>query len=131
MSSDFVVHDRRLFGKDGDLRNDRPAAEDQAAAATPGEAPSGDPGPARPDLPPANLASLLIGLATSAFMHLGAGPEGGDSKGEADLPAAKHAIDLLAVLEAKTRGNLEEEEEALLKTLLYDLRIQYVQAKAK
>lgn len=131
MSDDFVVHDKRLFSKDGqvnpeavDEERDAPAAEAAREPETGGQA-------ASPPPPPANFAGLLVGLATSAFIHLGESPDQTESPGAPDLPAAKHAIDLLAVLQAKTKGNLEQEEEALLTTLLYDLRIKYVQASAR
>ena len=41
---------------------------------------------------------------------------------------AKHAIDLLTVLEEKTKGNLSAEEEHILESLLFDLRLRYVEA---
>lgn len=82
-------------------------------------------------LPPANFAGLMIGLATSAFIHLGESPEGaGEPAAKLDLPEAKYAIDILAVLQTKTKGNLTDEEDALLTTLLYDLRLKYVQASS-
>ena len=138
MSEDFVVNDRRLFGKDGQIKAEtgeeeaapgQDSAPDQNPAAdetgrtskpTPGTAPRGLPAPTFP--------SLLVGLATSALIHLGESPEPGQEPPAVDLPAAKHAIDLLGVLKAKTKGNLESEEEALLETLLYDLRLKYVKA---
>jgi hypothetical protein len=139
MSDEFVVNDKRLFGKDGTVNESAAekapgASGDKAAADVPGwDEPCGPPGkeakrPGGP-LPPANLPSLLAGLATSAFIHLGEGPEAG--KEAPDLEAAKHAIDLLGVLQTKTRGNLEREEEELLTALLYDLRMKYVAACQK
>ncbi len=130
MSEEFVVHDKRLFNKDGQINeNTDPAAS--APGASPERPAAADPAPPKPEtarpggpLPPANLPSLLVGLATSAFMHLGEGPEG---ESKPDLEAAKHAIDLLAVLQTKTRGNLDREEDELLVALLYDLRMKYVQ----
>jgi hypothetical protein len=50
---------------------------------------------------------------------------------EKDLPAAKHMIDLLAILEAKTKGNLTGEEERLLRQLLFDLRLRYVRETSR
>ena len=56
-----------------------------------------------------------------------AGPDG--EALEPNLPAAKQMIDILGLLEEKTRGNLDESEAKLLTSLLYDLRVQYVDAK--
>jgi hypothetical protein len=66
-------------------------------------------------------------MASSVMIHLGEHSMDGKSPPPPpDFPAAKHTIDLLGVLEAKTKGNLDENEEHLLKSLLYDLRIKYV-----
>jgi hypothetical protein len=48
-----------------------------------------------------------------------------------NLPLARHTIDLLGVLEEKTRGNLSGEEERLLSQVLFDLRTRYVAARAR
>ena len=122
MSDEFTVNDKRLFNKDGQVNHeaaagDAPSGADQAAEKSKA---------ASQQMPPANFAGLLVGLATSAFIHLGESPDPDAPKGKPDLLAAKHAIDLLAVLQNKTKGNLEQEEEALLQTLLYDLRLKYV-----
>ena len=132
MTDDFVVHDKRLFNKDGQVN---PEATEESREQVTVEKPSPEPDifgqTGSPLPPPANFPGLLVGLATSAFIHLGESPDQTDDHGHTDLAAAKHAIDLLGVLQAKTKGNLEEEEEALLTTLLYDLRLKYVQATAK
>jgi hypothetical protein len=73
-----------------------------------------------------NFASFVVSLGTQAFMHLGDIPNPMNQKREKDLPAAKHLIDLLGMLQAKTKGNLTGEEERLLQQLLFDLRLRYV-----
>ncbi len=73
-----------------------------------------------------NFASFLISLGTQAFMHLGDIPNPMTQQREKDLPAAKHMIDLLGILDAKTKGNLADDEERLLRQLLLDLRLRYV-----
>ena len=79
-------------------------------------------------LPPASLAALVQSLATQAaiFMADQRDPETGQSLRNLDL--AKHNIDLLRVLEEKTKGNLTEEEKHLLETVLYELLMAYVGA---
>jgi hypothetical protein len=59
-------------------------------------------------------------------MYLGDFPNPTSQKREKDLPAAKHFIDLLSILQAKTKGNLTGDEERLLQQLLFDLRLRYV-----
>lgn len=134
MSDNVVVNDKRLFTRGGQVNPEAKAEEKSAPAEVRADGETGSASfPAgslglEADLPPANFAGLLIGLATSAFIHLGESPDPNLEAGKIDLPAAKHAIDLLAVLKEKTLGNLEKEEDSLLTTLLYDLRMKFVQA---
>lgn len=106
----FVVVDRRG-------RDEEPAPAEAAAGAAPRELP-------RPD-----FASLLISLGHSALYHLGlvADPHSGE-RGERNLALARETIDLVEMLQEKTRGNLTADEERLLEDLLYDLRMRYVEA---
>ena len=78
--------------------------------------------------PPADFNTLVLSLSTSALMYLGMleAPEGEPSA--KNLPLARHTIDLLAMLEKKTKGNLSGEEEMLLGQVLYDLRMHFVTA---
>jgi hypothetical protein len=83
---------------------------------------------ASPERPPATLSLLVGGLAAQVQVALGVVANPLTKKTERDLAAAKHGIDLLDVLQAKTRGNLDEREAALLSHVLYDLRLAYVEA---
>ena len=56
-------------------------------------------------------------------------PDRQSAPAEKNLPAARQTIELLEMLGEKTRGNLEEEERKLLESLLYDLRMRYVEVK--
>ncbi len=71
-----------------------------------------------------------MGLSTQALMHLGEIPDPEAPHGP-DLPAAKQMIDLLGILREKTTGNLEAAEEQLLSSMLYDLRMRYVEVSRK
>jgi Domain of unknown function (DUF1844) len=77
---------------------------------------------------PVSFQSLVFSLATAAMMHMGeiADPEGKSAK---DINMAKQTIDLLGILSEKTQGNLSEEEEAFLSSVLRDLRLRFVQAR--
>jgi hypothetical protein len=79
------------------------------------------------DLPPIDFSTFVVSLRASALMHLSAANEGNSS----DLPLARQEIDLLGILEEKTRGNLDGEEERLLSQVLFDLRTRYVAARAR
>jgi hypothetical protein len=82
--------------------------------------------PSSRDTEEVNFASFLISLGTQAFMHLGEIPNPVTQKREKDSAAAKQMIDLLSMLQTKTKGNLTGEEEHLLQQLLFDLRLRYV-----
>ena len=96
-------------------------SEPDSAAATPQ--------PENIPLPPATFDYLVFSLRTQAELSLGLLHFGQEKeKPEPDLPAVRHAIDLLAMLQEKTRGNLALEEQRLLDNSLTELRFRYVQA---
>jgi hypothetical protein len=74
------------------------------------------------------FSTFVMGLTTQALMHLGEIADPVEQQVGRDLPAAKQMIDLLAILNDKTKGNLDAGEEQLLKSMLYDLRMRYVEA---
>ena len=130
----FTVTDRRAFDTSGDRKQDVPTPDkpaDPAAKRTPPTAAPQDQRaesePERP-LPPADFATLVLSLGSSAVAYLGEAPAGDDKNRARNLPMAKHAIDLLSVLEEKTKGNLSGEEQQILESLLFDLRLRYVEA---
>ena len=85
----------------------------------------------RPPLPPANISFLFSTLATQAFVSLGLVPNPMTEKTETDLDQAQHFIDMLGVLEEKTKGNLTTEEKKQLDAILFDLRMAFVEATSK
>lgn len=81
-------------------------------------------------LPEMSFSTLVLSLTSSALVHLGAAPEpGSDAPGAVNLPLARHTIDILEILKAKTRGNLEADESALLEQVLHDLHMRFLAAK--
>lgn len=78
-----------------------------------------------------DFSTFILSLATSAQVHLGAIPNPATGKQEKDLALAKQTIDILGVLEEKTKGNLAEQEGRLLQHLLFDLRMMYVEESKK
>lgn len=82
-----------------------------------------------PHLPPPSFEFLVFSLKTQAEMQLGLLNFGGEAgePNEPSLPAARHAIDLLSMIEEKTRGNLGLEEKLLIENSLTELRFRFVQ----
>jgi hypothetical protein len=78
-------------------------------------------------LPTLDFATFVLSLSHSALMHLGEAPDPETNKVEANLALAKQNIDLLGLLEEKTKGNLTGDEERLLAQVLFDLRMRYVE----
>ena len=80
-------------------------------------------------LPPATFEFLVLSLRTQAEMHLGLLYSGEEKdQPEPDFRIARHSIDLLAMLQDKTRGNITLEEQRLIENSLTELRFRYVQA---
>jgi len=79
------------------------------------------------ELPPADFRTIVGMLATQALGGLGAYGDPQTRRVVVDLPAAQFAIDLLGVLDAKTRGNLTAEESKELTGILAELRARFVQ----
>ncbi len=76
--------------------------------------------------PPANFDFLVTMLASQAMMALGQFPGPDGKLAELDKPMAKHYIDLLGVIEAKTQGNLDASEKRMLSEILHNLRMTFV-----
>ena len=126
---DFEVKDRRIFSQDGQKAE---SAEDEAPA-DPKEkeqaTSSTDKSEQHPPLPEINFATFVVSLNASALMNLGAIEDPTTGETGKNLPMAKQTIDILSMLEEKTAGNLSKDEENLLKSILYDLKIIYVKEK--
>ena len=78
-----------------------------------------------PDIPPARFDILLQLLSSQAILALGLIPDP-QGKTEVRLPLARHFIDLLAVLESKTKGNLDAQEAKTLEQSLHELRVLFL-----
>ena len=76
--------------------------------------------------------AFILSLAHTAAVHFGDVPDPvSGAAGEANLPAAQQMIDILALLEEKTRGNLAAEERRLIEQVLFELRLRYVEVANK
>jgi len=80
-------------------------------------------------LGPVDFSTHILSLASSALVALGKMPAPDGQTLAVDLETARHLIDVLAMLEQKTKGNLDEAELKLVQSLVYDLHIAYVDAQ--
>jgi hypothetical protein len=78
-------------------------------------------------LPKLDFATFVLSLSHSVLVNLGEAPHPEGEATEKDIPLARQTIDLLGLLEEKTKGNLTGDEERILSQVLYDLRMRFVE----
>ncbi len=133
---EFVVRDKRRFTTEAQAKEESEPAKEQepeagSEAAPVNEAPEGEPSESaskeQRQIPPVDFSSFVLSLANNALFHMGF-LKLQDSEVQKDLPAARQIIDLMALLEEKTKGNLTEQEQKILKETLFQLRMAFVEA---
>lgn len=120
MNEGFQIRDKRRLDPEGNLKQEyfeEPKPEPEPKPKQEPPKPEASP----PPPPQAEFISLLMNLSTMAYSALGLLP---NSK-KVNLNDARYIIDTIAVLEEKTKGNLTPEEEKTLKSLLYELKMNY------
>ena len=80
-------------------------------------------------MPAVSFISFILSLNTTALFHLGELPHPETGQKRLDIELARHTIDTLIMLEKKTKGNLEQDEEELLSKVLYELKMRFIRAK--
>ena len=80
-------------------------------------------------MPAVSFTSFILSLNTTALFHLGDIPHPETGRKVFDLELARHAIDTLAMLEEKTKGNLDSEEQELVSRVVYELKMRFIKAK--
>lgn len=131
--SGFVVKDKRLFAESDEAGPQEEAqsssAEEKPKTQEPQETPETTT-KQEADYPPINFTNFVFSLSTSALFHFGDLADSEDGKTQKNLPAAKQTIDILDMLNEKTKGNLNENENKLIQSVLYELKMRYVKEKA-
>jgi hypothetical protein len=122
----FVVRDRR-----GGSGSDRPSVTSPVASGTEPHHEAAPSDSHQGSGIPVTFSSFVISLGSSSMMLMGEQLDPHQAPMPLNLPQAKDIIDLLSVLENKTTGNLTTEEQAVLRDMLYALRMKYVSLAAK
>jgi len=130
---DFVIKDRRIFADEGkdkeeEIKDEKSSEKEDEVK----ESKTAEPESERikeSQLPEMNFPTFIMSMNASALVHLGVIEDPASGKKESNLLLAKQTIDILTMIEEKTRGNLSEDEEKMLKSILYDLKIIYVKEK--
>ena len=112
---------------DSDWKAEAQAEKERLSAASEEDASKGAGGGEVGGLPEANFQTLVSTMATQALFAMGAIPDPRTGQRLAHLDLARHHIDMLSVLEKKSKGNLTDEEQKMLATTLYELRNTYIQ----
>jgi hypothetical protein len=117
----FRIEDKRKLGREG---------EGAAASKADGVGEQAGPG-LKGGIEDASVSfvGFLLSLHASALLHLGKLADPRTGLYAQDLPLAKQTIDVLGMIQEKTRGNLTEDESALLNHVLYELRLEFVRTK--
>jgi hypothetical protein len=121
----FVVKDKRFSAKKEEMPE--PHSKEETG---PEEAPGEDTFTQEGPLPEIDFTHFIFSISTSALIQLGEVQDPFTQKTAKNLPLAKQTIDLIGMLKEKTKGNLSAEEEKLIESILYDLRMRYVKASA-
>ena len=122
----FKIVDRRLSTEEAEEKQSEPSKSTDAPV---GETPEVEKGPQA--LPEIDFKTFVLSLSTSALYHFGDIPDPVTNEKEINLPLARQSIDILAMLQEKTKGNLNKEEEDLLENILYNLRMKYIEESKK
>ncbi len=119
----FVIRDKR--GRSAFEESATPTTEPSTEPESPAAATSSE---SHPPAPPLTFSSFVFSLGTSSLMLMGESLDPQQPSPAVNLPQAKEIIDILSMLEEKTKGNLSSEEASVLGDMLYTLRMKYVSA---
>ena len=124
----FRITDKRGFQENGESRTpDVPEEKKEEPAGEPSsEAGRNASEPKAEQRPPIDFPSYILSYYTQGLVLLGEVPNPYSGKKEEDVEASRHTIEILAMLQEKTKGNLRKDEEQLLENVLYELRMKYM-----
>ena len=130
-SKGFQVKDRRRFTETGEAKEDvAPVEESPTEPAEAQGTTARQPRPAREPIE-ITLSTFVMSLSTQALMCLGEIPNPLTDQSETDLDAVREFIDIISLLQEKTRGNVDAAEARLFEKVLYDLRMRFVEKARK
>ena len=125
---DFVIRDRRMYSSEAGGGSSEPKDKQPEKGPSGTENVAGGPTEqaGTGSYPELDFSSFILSLATTAQVSLGNIPNPETNEPAQNLPVAKQMIDILGMLKDKTKGNLTDDEQGLLDSVLFNLRMQYV-----
>ena len=124
MSDEFKVNDKRRFDSEGKANS---GISDEKTSEPIKDFAESEEKKQKFDMPEMNFMTFILSFATSAQIQLGLIPSPVSNQIEEDLTLAKQTIDVLGMLQEKTKGNLDDSERKLLEQALYELRMLYIE----
>ena len=128
--NEFIVRDRRISSSEASGDSSEPLTEQSGQEPSNAERAAGISSEQKrtEPFPELDFSAFILTLATTAQVGLGSMPNPQTHQSEQNLPTAKQLIDIIGLLKDKTKGNLNQDEQALLDSALSNLRMQYVRA---
>ncbi len=128
-SEGFKVTDKRMFTAEGEVRKEDEERQVEPPIEMP--PPKIEAEPADKEIPHEHFQmtfeTLVMSLSSTAMVQLGVIPDPTTHQPAQHLPGAKQTIDILEILQQKTKGNLDASESKLLENILYELRMIYLE----
>jgi hypothetical protein len=128
-----VIKDRRVFSQEEpekkdsmDNASDKPKAAEETRSPESEDRRPADDAQTQAPLPEINFSTFIMSLNASALVNLGLIDDPASGTKSMNLPIAKQTIDIMSMLEERTRGNLNEDEAEMIKSILYELRMLYI-----
>lgn len=124
----FRVTDKRSFrdGNEAHAPESSQKADEKPASEPSSKGEDKTPGQETPPIPPIDFPSYILSYYTQGLVLLGEVPNPYTNKTEEDVEAVRHTVEILSMLEQKTKGNLSNEEQKLLESVLYELRMKFM-----
>jgi hypothetical protein len=128
----FVIKDKRRFTSEGEpieggVKQEKEIPQEKAAPKP--EAKETEKARRTTQLPEVTFSTFIFSLVSSAMVHLGEWPDPATGEKAENYDIAKQTIDIIGMLREKTKGNLSDEEQRMIDSVLYDLRMRYVKGK--
>jgi hypothetical protein len=124
--SGFVVKDKRIFAEGAESEKESAASAFEEKPKSKEDEQKNIDQEKEFHYPPINFTNFVLSLSTSAMFHFGDFPDHEGGTPQKNLPAAKQTIDILDMLNEKTKGNLNDQENNLIQGVLYELKLRYV-----
>jgi hypothetical protein len=120
----FKVTDKRGFSEDSEIRTPNVAEQENEQAKN--AFPASEEKKESPPRTPIDFPSYILSYYTQGLVLLGEVPSPYTNKKEEDVEAARHIVDIVSMLQEKTKGNLSKDEDQLLDSVLYELRMKFM-----